>query len=355
MRVHHIINDFSRFTGGAQRVVRSLHTGLRSRNIESYILGLSQQKDDHLDGTYSLGLKSPYALRAVLGIQQYVRNQVQPEDIIHVHLFPPLFYLSLLKILGQVPCQLVCTEHSTSNHRRGTILGHLLDSLTYAGYNQVIAISEGVEEELLKWKPRLKGKTSVIHNGGNLYYMRAIRRDPKKSIRVLSVGNLYHKKNLDTALEAVALLEDLDFEYCIAGKGECEKSLIRLCHRLGIESKVRFLGYVENVAALLAKADIFLMPSRWEGFGLAAVEAMNASLPLVVSNVAGLREVVNSNATCALLIEPEDPVSIAAALRQLLISHDLRIALGENAFQQAQNFSVERMVKNHLDLYGQLA
>jgi glycosyltransferase involved in cell wall biosynthesis len=342
------------FTGGAQRVVRALHAGLRNRNVESYILGLMEQKDCEIDGAKSLGLKSPYEVRAFHGIYRYLVNYVKPEDIVHVHLFPPILYLSLLNIVGQSQCHLVCTEHSTSNRRRDTVFGRIVDMVTYTEYEQVIAISAAVEEKLLKWKPGLKGKTCVIHNGVDLIHKQIIEHPARQHLKVLSVGNLRPMKNYGHALEAVALLRDLDFEYCIAGEGTCQEDLFRLCRELDLESKVHFLGYVESVPDLLTAADIFLMPSKWEGFGLAAVEAMNASLPLVVSDVPGLREIVNSGSPCALLVDPESPEAIAAGLRQLLASPELRLRFGENAFKQAQNFSVDQMVEDHINLYGTL-
>jgi glycosyltransferase involved in cell wall biosynthesis len=307
-----------------------------------------------LDGAGSLGLDSPYGFDAYHGIRCYVAENVKPDDIIHAHLFPPILYLSLLKLLAGLRCHLICTEHSTSNRRRNIVLGRFLDTVTYAAYERVIAISEGVEQELLKWKPGLKEKTRVIFNGMDLYFGRVLQRGPKKRLKVLSVGNLRAVKNYDNALKAVALRRDWDFEYHIAGKGQYGEELSQLCKRLDLESRVCFLGYVDSIPELLASADIFLMPSHWEGFGLAAVEAMNASLPLVVSNVAGLREVVDGDAACALLVDPESPKSIAGGIRQLLTSPDLRLQLGAAAFHQAQRFSVDRMVEDYLDLYGEL-
>jgi glycosyltransferase involved in cell wall biosynthesis len=355
MRVHHIVSNYSLYMGGAERVVRNLHAGLKMRGIESYILGLMWQKDPVVDGAQSLGLRSPYDLRAFYGIYRYLAKNVRPADIVHVQLFPPLFYVSLLNLLGLCRCQLVCTENSTSNRRRGTILGQLVDTITYSGYKRLVAISAGVEHGLLDWKPGLKGKTRVIFNGVNLPFESVIRRERKERLKVLSIGNLRPVKNFETALKAVALLGDLDFEYQIAGKGESADSLQRLSKELGLESKVRFLGYVESIPELLASADIFLMPSHWEGFGLAAVEAMNASLPLVVSAVAGLREVVDSTPPCALFVDPKSPASIAEGIRQLLLSPSLRLQFGENAFQQAPKFGVDQMVENYLCLYAELA
>jgi glycosyltransferase involved in cell wall biosynthesis len=354
LRVHHIINDYSMFTGGAQRVVRSLHAGLRQRKIESHILGLMQQKDDVLDGAQSLALNNPYTLKALQGINRYLDKYVKPDDILHVHLFPSMLYASFFFILGRVPCHLVCTEHSTSNRRRGTLLGRSLDTFTYAGYEQVIAISMGVEQELLDWKPELKGRTKVIYNGVNLNFAQVIRREPKAHLIVLSVGNLRPAKNYEQTLAAIALLKDFDFEYQIAGEGASEPSLRQLCRELGIESKVKFLGYVHSVSELLASADIFLMPSKWEGFGIAAVEAMNAGLPVILSDIPGLREIADDDSSCAFLVNPEDPHSIAQAVERLLVSPELRTQLGESAFRRAQKFGVDQMVEKYIRVYEQL-
>jgi len=353
MRIHHIINNYSALTGGAPRVVRALHSGLQNRNIESQILGLLAQKDAEMDGARSLGLQSPYDLKAFHGVYRYMAQNVKPIDIIHVHLFPPALYLSLLKMLGQVQGRLIYTEHSTVNRRRGSLSGRIVDSVTYQGYEWVAAISEGVEWELLKWKPGLKGKTRVIHNGVNLPFEHVVEHPDRPRLKVLSVGNLCPAKNYGNALKAVDLLKQVDFEYYIAGKGECREHLVQMSRELGLESKVHFLGYVEKIPELLASVDIFLMPSRWEGFGMAAVEAMNASLPLVVSDVPGLREIVKADSPCALLIDPESPASIADGLKQLLISSDLRLQLGENAFAQSQKFSIDQMVEKYIDLYAE--
>lgn len=352
MRVHHIISNYSKFTGGAPRVVRALHLGLQKKGIESYILGLMEQKDANINGAQSLGLKSPYDVRAFHGIHRYLAKNVKAGDIVHVHLFPPVFFVSLLKKLGQVRGRLVFTEHSTSNRRRGMVIGQLVDTITYMGYEQVVAISAGVEQELIKWKPGLKGKTRVIHNGVNLQFTQVVDHPTKPRLKVVSVGNLRPMKNYKNAIKAVALLKDLDFEYHIAGMGECQDELLRLCQELGLEAKVRFLGYVESVSEMLASADIFLMPSSWEGFGLAAVEAMNASLPLVISDVAGLREIVGGG-DCAVLVKPKSPKSIADGLRQLLNSSDKRCQLGETAFILSQKFSEDRMVKDYISLYAE--
>ena len=354
MRVHHITSNYSMFLGGAERMLRDLHLGLRERNIESYILGSMQQKDPDLVGTQSMGFNSAYNPREIREIYCYLTQNARPGDIIHAHQFPPIFYVSLLSRIWKDRYHYVCTEHSTSNRRRGRFLGTILDTIIYSGYEQVITVSAGVEQELLKWRPELQGRTRVIFNGTKLYFDHVLRREPNEPLKVLSIGNLRPAKNYESALKAVALIRDLEFEYQIAGEGKYLDRLLLLSQELGLESKVRFLGFFEAIPDLLASADIFLMPSLWEGFGIAAVEAMNASLPLVVSAVPGLREIVESEHPCAVLVDPESPESIAAGLKKLLLSPDLRFRLGSNAFAQSQKFGVDQMVENYRNLYDQI-
>ncbi len=352
MRIHHIINQYS-LVGGAERLVQVLHRGLRDRGVESFVFGLTAGDED-LAYASSMGLKTPYHWRAFNGIRRYVIENVEDGDIIHAHLFPTNLYLSILKKVGIVKVPLICTEHSTSNRRREKLTGRILDTLTYVGYDRVIAISMGTEQKLLEWKPELNGRTSVVTNGTRLVFTSPTRREEKNFLKILSVGSLRQAKNYESAINAIALLKKFDFEYHIAGIGSDIEHLKQQCKFLGIESKVKFLGHVEDIPSLLLQADIFLMPSLWEGFGLAAVEAMNAGLPVVVSDVAGLREVIEYDPPCALLIDPKSPESIANALRVLLNSYEMRLELGERSFEKAKLFTEDKMIDGYLNVYSEM-
>ena len=108
-------------------------------------------------------------------------------------------------------------------------------------------------------------------------------------------------------------------------------------------SKVHFAGAMENAAALIEAFDIFVVPSRWEGFGRVAVEAMLAGVPVISSDVGGLPEVVGD---AGLLVDVDDVDGLAEAIGRLAGSGDLRTALGERGRRRAEKlFDNERMVK----------
>ena len=354
MRVHHIINSYSLRAGGAERLARGLHLALLERGIDSHILGLESHADDEVFQARSLGLRSSKSWRAFWGIRKYIKKECKEGDIVHAHLFPSNLYCGLLGHLMKGP--LFVTEHSTSNRRRGTMLGRLLDPLIYKACNRVACISEGTELNLHEWMPITKEKTKVIWNGVSLAFTEIPRREAKKRLLVVSTGNLREVKNYPAALHAMALLRgrtNIEFNYRIAGEGTDRQKLKRLINELGLSACVKLLGFVDDTQGLLRKADVFLMPSSCEGFGLAAVEAMNAGLPIVASDVAGLREVTGIDGQYAKLVNPNDPDDIASKLLSLLNDPEQRKILGERAFERSHKFSSERMVEEYIDFYSE--
>jgi glycosyltransferase involved in cell wall biosynthesis len=229
------------------------------------------------------------------------------------------------------------------------LFGRLIDLLLYKPYRQIACISAGTKDALFNWMPKLIDRLAVVENGAELAFSKCVVRPVREKAVVVSLGRLHPLKNYDVALRAIAELDDLGFEYWIAGVGDDLPRLSALAKELGVEQKVRFLGFIEDVPQLLRKADLALIPSTWEGFGLVAVEAMNAGLPVVASDVDGLREVVSSD--CALTVPPDRSDLFATALRQLIENAELRQTMGAAGFERSQHFSAKAMVENYIEFY----
>lgn len=133
--------------------------------------------------------------------------------------------------------------------------------------------------------------------------------DPR--LKVFFIGRFDRQKGLDILIEAARMAPDQISVRC-AGTGVVDSDL-----KLSLPENVRALGWLseEQIAGQLAQADILVVPSRWEGFGLAAIEAMRAGLPVVASRVGGLPEVVDDKVT-GRLVPPEDTAALLAALLQ---------------------------------------
>ncbi len=136
---------------------------------------------------------------------------------------------------------------------------------------------------------------------------------------VLFVGNELERKGFDTLLEATALLDDPKVKLLGAGHVAPDAEHYRsLTERLGLTDRVRWLGSSSDVALLHAAADVFVLPTRYEPWGLVIVEALGSGLPVVTSQLAGAALVVDDAETGRLLRDPEDPGELADALRWAL-------------------------------------
>jgi glycosyltransferase involved in cell wall biosynthesis len=163
-------------------------------------------------------------------------------------------------------------------------------------------------------------------------------------------------KGIPTLLKAIALVakKHSSVRLVIAGEGSWRNRLEEEAAQLGVQDKVSFLGWQDDVATLLGSWSIFVLPSLDEGFGVAVLEAMASGLPVVASDVGGLRELVQDGQT-GFLVPPNDVNQLADKLLFLLDDPDLRMRMGIAARSRAREaFSITEMVKKTTDVYERL-
>jgi glycosyltransferase involved in cell wall biosynthesis len=142
--------------------------------------------------------------------------------------------------------------------------------------------------------------------------------------------------------------------FAIAGEGPERARLEQIVSSLGLSGRVAFLGHRSDVPDLLAAADIFALPSLYEGAPLSVLEAMAAGKAIVTSSIAGTNELVRDDES-ALLVEPGDAIALAAALRRMLADSALRARLGAVARERAAaDFSVTRATERVTRVYEHL-
>jgi glycosyltransferase involved in cell wall biosynthesis len=166
---------------------------------------------------------------------------------------------------------------------------------------------------------------------------------------VLFVGRLYRRKRLGVLLRAAAALAGRipGLEVRIAGSGPCASVLHRLSHELRLGGTVVWLGGISR-AELLAeynRADLFCLPSVQEGFGIVLLEAMAAAKPIVASRAAAIPEV----APHGMLVEPDSPEALAAAIEALYRSPETRAALGSAGAQWVEQFDAPSVALHFLE------
>jgi glycosyltransferase involved in cell wall biosynthesis len=172
---------------------------------------------------------------------------------------------------------------------------------------------------------------------------------------VLSVGRLSREKGHLDLVRATARLRDsgVPVRLVIAGEGPEHQRIEQLSHRLGVASSVVLPGHLEDVAPLYAAADIFVLPSYSEGSPNVLLEAMAAGLPIIATSVGCVPEIIQHGKS-GILVNPQDPESIAAAIRAVLRDEGFRLGLGREAQQESKRFSPNEYCNSMLQVYDSL-
>lgn len=273
-------------------------------------------------------------------------------DIIHAHDWLVAFSACALKRVYHTP--LVATIHATERGRgRGELHGEQSRAindvewwLTYEAW-RVICCSQYMAEEVRSYFGTPADKIDVIPNGVDptpfqqwegvdLSAFRATYALPEEKI-VFYVGRIVFEKGVETLVRAVPLvLKDFpQAKFVIAGTGPHLETVQRLAWELGVGPKVLFTGRIsdEDRNRLFKVADCAVFPSLYEPFGIVALEAMAAKCPVVVSEVGGLKEVVQ-HAETGITVYPGDPNSVAWGILHTLQHPEWTRLRVENAYRK---------------------
>jgi glycosyltransferase involved in cell wall biosynthesis len=176
---------------------------------------------------------------------------------------------------------------------------------------------------------------------------------PEDAPVALALARLHEKKGLDTLLDATAKIDGL--YVWIAGEGPLEQELKAHCARLGLDDRVRFLGWRNDRGALLAACDVVAFPSRYEPFGTVTVDAWAGSRPLVAADAVGPAAYVKDGVN-GLLIPKNDVDALADALRRVVTDKDLaaKLVAGGRASYEAQ-FTKAVFQRDSIALYEKIA
>lgn len=176
---------------------------------------------------------------------------------------------------------------------------------------------------------------------------------------ILGIGRLTHEKGFDILIKAFSILKkDIsNARLIIVGDGEKQKYLKRLVSELEIKDHVQFTGELsrEEIFNIINQSTFVVVPSRFETFGLVALESMLMQRPVIASNLGGLPEVI-SNGETGILVKPKDPIALCAAMQHLLSQPEKLIRMGMCARLQAtEKFSLQNNVDQYERLFYSIA
>lgn len=338
--------------GGAERLVVDLSNGLVDQGHRVTIITffddvpLANELHASIEhvvvqkrGKISFGLV-PALAKAV--------KDVQP-DIVHTHLFgADVWGRFAVQKLG-IP--IVTTEHNI-NHAEGLIKHAIKKRFSHMSPTHV-AVSEEVAVYMGRSYGIHKDDIKVIHPGISTSIFSSIPNAPITMPHVLMLGRLEKQKGFDIGLKALAKVKDHTWTAEIVGSGSEAQSLESLITKLELTGRVSLSPATDDVTGVYKRANIVLMPSRWEGFGMVGMEAMASGRLLIASRVGGLQDVVEDNKT-GLLVEPESVDGLVDALNWTFDHVGEVEEIAEQGRSAARAFDITRMVDSYVDIYHTL-
>jgi glycosyltransferase involved in cell wall biosynthesis len=361
MRILHIIDSLE--MGGAENVLIGLAGGQRKEGHEVSVLQLVKAKNP----TVTEKIVSSDVKVAWLQEDGSVYNPLltlklikclHSADIVHVHLFPALYWTALAKGLSMSKTPLVYTEHSTDNRRRNNMILHFLDKIIYKhGYKMIIACAERVMERFNQTFPDVR-HVFYVNNGIDTQVFRDALSYSKQELLgidescflVTMVARFMSMKRQDTVVEAIALLPEKIHAVFVGGT-EDDEGLMRIkafATDKGVITRVHFLYSRKDVPSILKSSDVVVMASDYEGLSLSSIEGMAAGKPMVATDVDGLREVVEG---AGVLFENKNSKQLAGILSQLADNRDYCDKIALRCKKRAENFDVKEMVRKYLNIY----
>ncbi|MEY4672880.1 MAG: hypothetical protein RL148_664 [Planctomycetota bacterium] len=352
LRVAHVTTE--RGFGGGEVQVLLLMEGLRQHGVEQVLVAPRDSKVGALARERGLAVvELPLAHPLDLLSAWRLGRMLRAFDLVHLHSGRAAWLGSIASSLAGRPR--VITRRTMRRVRRGLRTRFVWCSTRShpAVISRAIGrvLEEGgVPHARIALVPSAVDESRIRVAAGREATRGALGLAPNQFV-VLAVGKLAHGKGLDVLVRALARVDDPHVVVLLAGDGPEREPLERLARERGVASRVRFLGVRKDVGDLLAACDVFAMPSRHEGLGNAAMEAMVVQRPVVASRAGGLGELV-VDGECGLLVEPEDEVGLARAIERVRTDAALAARLACGGTERLdQGHRPHQMVASYLRIY----
>ena len=205
-----------------------------------------------------------------------------------------------------------------------------------------VFIIPGIGAQLDKVTPAFSDKRAALRKEFGI---------PNDAFLIMSNSEINQNKNVELSVRAAAKIDGAYMLVC--GNGSMLDSCKELAKSLGVGDRILFAGYRYDAKRLLGAADAFIFPSRREGLGMAAIEAMAAGLPLIAAANRGTLEYAEDGVN-ALLYAPDDFMGFCGAIRRLKDDRELCVKLGENGKKTAQAYELSNAVRAMTEIYEQM-
>ncbi|GAB5400299.1 MAG: glycosyltransferase [Aureisphaera sp.] len=355
MKVLQVINSLA--AGGAEKLildtVPKLNDGemtcdvaLLDNTAYSFRIQLEETQSCQI---HTLAKGSVYSPKHIFELKKLFKKY----DVIHVHLFPGLYWAALAKWLSRSNIRMVFTEHNTSNRRRDTLL-KWVDRWMYKKYNKIVTIAEEVEQNLKAHLKESASKFIRIPNGVDLEKMLNTIPMSKSEMNIheshrviIQVSSFTEQKDQATLIKALPNIKE-PVILLLIGEGPKMEECKLLATHLQCDDKVHFLGARYDVPALLKMADVVVLSSHFEGLSLSSIEGMASGKPFVASAVPGLKSVVEG---AGLLFQEGNEQDLAQIINTLLSDSEYSQKVADSCQARAAEYDIALMVQKLKTLY----
>jgi len=356
-----VVDQFPKSLGGGERIVLKLASLLPTFGFRASILTFLVHPESAAVTSascpiYLLPLQRTYdlsALRAAFSLKKFIKEQ-------NVRVVNTFFESSDIwagfatKMLSKA--KLVWSRRDMGILRTGKhrVAYRLMASMPDA----VFAVSELVRQHSIDVDHIAPERVQTIYNGLDLDDWKITEKNtsPSSALRIATIGNIRRVKGHDVFIKAAAMVaaHSPEARFCIAGEVLEESYFLELqtmVHDLKLSDRFEFSGGVTNLQEYLADAEIFVLPSRSEGFSNAIIEAMAAGLPVVATDVGGNAEAVQDGIS-GFIVPPEDATALAKAMIDLLSNPAQARTMGLKGRERvAEQFTTDAMMRKIASAY----
>ena len=359
-KVTHLITTIER--GGAEKQLLTLASKQVESGLKVEVFFLKGKPD--LKNEFELSgvkvnnlLVGKSFLKQIYLLSKYLRKNPSP---IHAHL-PKSELLAAIVVPNKY---FIFTRHNSEPFWPGgpRIISNLLSKFVCKRASQGIAISNAVKSYLIKRGEVPNGYTidvvyygfqkDISTNSVGLGLISYITNSQSLDYKIGTIGRLVPQKDYPTLLNAFSnILKSLpNIDLYVVGEGYLQKDLIELSESLGIKDKVHWLGKTEYINGFLSKIDLFILPSKYEGFGLVLLEAMIAKKPIIAANNSAIPEVLGK--TYEGLFSTGDAKALAELIKEVISEKSFSQKLVQSYSGQLNLFDPNDMNKNVKNIYS---
>ena len=355
MKIMQVIPSFC--FGGAEIMCENLCYALTAMGHEVLAVSLYREHTPISRRMEAAGVRIEY-LDKTLGLDLSMVGKLtnlmkwERPQVVHTHLDVIKYAAAAAKLAGVKKC--VHTVHSVAYKEAEGRIQKIINNTYYKlGWSRPVALSPEVRDTIASFYDMDRDRISVIYNGVDL--SRCIPKEgytAGETVNILHVGRFDVPKNHPGLLRTFRKLIDRG-QNChlhLVGDGDLRPEMEALAENLELTKYVTFHGMQSNVYPYLHEADVFVLPSLYEGIPMTIIEAMGTGLPIAASRVGGIPDLLR-NGESGLLVPCEEE-AVADALEMLVKDADLRERMGRSAKQDSQRFSALTMAEEYCKIYG---